>query len=1080
MPHRAGYFVLAYQWDHHCKELVESLKARFAALLGDVESLAVPQRVTPKSLVGFFSAWQALRARLDAHLSEMEKRCSVVNELGNRGYGTNKDLARALDPLRGEHRESAELALRQKFIEAAEFLPKKMPGREEARARFDAAAVLQALGGRGKSEPGSDADPTKAAFARYFAVMSKTPWSVNTTLFQTLFLNMGASSMTIMRGKVGLESHRPPQEVKSIGNRNFLDMYRESFASLHLFSEISLDLIKRIHWVLSKDLVSNAGNFRTNDFPDRNGVTTEYGNLGREIGALAKVLEQAGQSFHDLPRFLQDLSRSYYMFIGIHPFWDSNGRVGRTFLNHMLLKKGLPPVSFTDDEIFALPRYGGSMEAMHAYLTGRVLRAMDAYLREREKLEKQGLLGKEIFNVSFDSGFHFRQINEEPQRLEVTTLAYVVPDGAPLAAKLADECRVTLPSEEQVRSGGLYVGLTDSARGEWKRTLGMVKPASMEEVPSELSGARTFELTFSIALDEPIGPQEWLYCSFVSPEDKRVFANKGIYFGTRIERRNFGGLLTSEAAERWALPAFKWLGARRMIRRAPKGEVAQYPGGIGFSFLGGTSGMALKVLLEIWRADGACERFLVDVHGAGGWGGQWQKWETHQLPLFPWDGAHGHVTFVSFGYLLHRDGRAHVSQHMYKYANFADLTAVQIERDDFYDAAYKSDNRYRVDQVERGALQRAYKAINNPKKPLDVKVIFTRGNPGSPEHPIHEIHRAIDWVIARKKKDKQGRHTIHLAIFDFDNYHVAEHLIWAKKNGVEVECIADWAAVSPVNPTDNVARMRRAGIPVLGVVRNTPGVPSEGIGSMHTKFIIFDGRIVHSSSYNLHFHLWGGNREETLVFRSRPVALLFENVFQAIRGGVVQPMAIDPGARFNLYYSFGYTTTKEGKLFRAQDAIITEINNARSSIDVCMFDIGFLKGVSLQDDFETDVVTALVNARNRGVKVKVLLNGQIGHTGPLPATWDKNFRRPLKDAARRLKEARVDVCFVYYWESIYSPLHHKFASIDGRTALIGSYNWYEASVISDEILLVLRDEGLARTLADEIRQIEGGLRIRRD
>ncbi|MBI5548472.1 MAG: Fic family protein [Deltaproteobacteria bacterium] len=1086
MPHHAGTFVLAYHWDRHCHDLVESLKARFAMLASDIASLLPPAKATPKALLDHAQKLQGACARFEALQTEMARRCTVIHELGFRGYGTNRDLAGALQTLRREQREAAEPLLRRRFAELDPWLPEGLELPAGALERLDAAALVAALKARrrgGKAEhPEPTPDSAQEAFARYFAAMSQTPWGVNTIIFQKLFLQMGTASQTIMRGRMGYQGSRPPQELKSLGNRNFQEMFRESFASLHLFSEIGLDLLKRIHWVLSRDLDPDAGNFRTIDFEDRNGVTVEYGNLAREIEDLGRLLAETARSFHDLPRFLWDLSRSYYMLIGVHPFRDSNGRVGRTFLNHMLLKKGIPPVSLTDEgEVHALPRYGGTMEEMHAYLTSRIVRSMEAWHLERSRLEERGLLGKEIFNLSFDSGFHFRQINESPQRLEVCCTAYLAPDGSELAGQLVDQCRVVLPSERLVRAGGLYCGLADSERGEWRRTLGLRHPVAVEEIPSDIDGARAFELTFQLELDEAFLRHDWLYCSFVSPEDKRVFSNKGLYYGTRIEKRSFGGALASLAAERWALPAYKWIGPRRLVRRLPDGEVALHPGGVGFSLQGGASGLALKVILEVWRSDGACERFLVDTRPAGSWGGEWQKWETHQLPLLPWDGAHGHVTFVNFGYLLHRDGRAHLSQHTYKFANFADFTNEQTERDDFNDPSYKSENRYTLKQVEQAALQQAYDAVNAASAPpLDVKVVFTRGDPGSPAHPIHEIHRAIDEVIERKKRDKKGRHYIHLAIYDFDHYHVAEHLIWAKRNGVEVECVADWAAVSPINPTENLARLRRAGIPVLGVVRNTPGVPEEGIGSMHTKFIVFDGEGVHSSSYNLHFHLWGGNREETLIFRSREVALLYENVFQAIRGSVVQPLQVDPAARFNLYYSYGYSQTRQGKAFRAQDALITELNHARKSIDLCMFDLGFLKGVSLADSHESDVVSALIHARDRGVRVKVLLNGQIAHTGPLPASWDKDFRRPLKEAAKRLKDAWLDVGFVFYPDSVYSPLHHKFASIDGQTCIIGSYNWYEASVVSDEVLLVLRDEGLARTLADEARNIEAGLRIARE
>lgn len=1083
MPHRAGYFVLAYHWDHHCHELNERLKARFGEILGELPAVELTDKPSAKGLLEAASGLASARAHVEEHLSRMARRCQVVDELGWRGYGTNKDLAGALRTLQREHRDAFEPAYRERFARLVAALPPGTPLPAGTLERQDAGALAAALKARKKGGKAGQAEapatPSKEAWARYFEAMSATPWNVNTILFEKLFLQMGTGSNTLMRGRVGVDSPRPPQELKALANRNFLDMFRESFASLHLFSDIGLDLLKRIHYVLSRDLVAEAGNFRTIDFPDKNGVTTEHDNLGREIGDLGKLLRETGQSFADLPRFFWDLARSYYMFIGIHPFWDSNGRVGRTFLNHMLLKKGVPPLSFREeDEVFALPRYGGTMEEMHEYLTARALLSMDAYHRERARLEERGLLSREFFNVAFDSGFHFRQINESPQKVEVSCAAYVVPDGTALAHELVEDCRVVLPTEALVRAGGLYAGLADSERGEWKKTLGLQAPVGVDEVPSDVPGARAFELTFLLEVDESFLRHDWLYVSFVSPSDRRVFSNKGIYYGTRVEKRSFGGAIAALAAERWAQPAFKWVGPKKLVRRAPEGEVSLYPGGVGLSFLGGASGMALKVVLEVWRSDGACERYLVDAKPAGGWGGDWQKWETHQLPLLPWDGAHGHLTFVNFGYLVHRDGRAHASQYTYKFANFADFSAESTDRDDFWDPSYKSENSFKPGQVDQSALQQAYDSANN--QPLDVRVIFTRGAPQSPDHPVHEIHRAIDEVVARKKADRKGRHYIHLAIFDFDNEHVANHLVHARQNGVEVECIADWAAVAPVNPTENVARLRRAGIPVLGVVRNTPGAPEEGIGSMHTKFFVFDGEVVHSSSYNLHFHLWGGNREETLVFRSRDVATLYENAFQAIRGGVVQPLQMDPYARLNLYYSFGYSQTRQGKLFRAQDALVTELNNAQSSIELAMFDLGFLKGVSIADEHETDVVTALVNARDRGVKVKILLNGQIAHTGPLPEPWDKDFKRPLKPAAQRLKDAWMDVGFVYYHESIYSPLHHKFAAIDGKTCIIGSYNWYEASVISDEVLLVLRDENLARTLSDEIRQIESTLRIGRD
>jgi phosphatidylserine/phosphatidylglycerophosphate/cardiolipin synthase-like enzyme len=77
----------------------------------------------------------------------------------------------------------------------------------------------------------------------------------------------------------------------------------------------------------------------------------------------------------------------------------------------------------------------------------------------------------------------------------------------------------------------------------------------------------------------------------------------------------------------------------------------------------------------------------------------------------------------------------------------------------------------------------------------------------------------------------------------------------------------------------------------------------------------------------------------------------------------------------------------------------------------------------------------------------------------------------------RLREAWIEVYHVYYWESIYSPLHHKFAVFDGRTVITGSYNWYGPSLYSDEILTVARDDRIAAAFLEEAELMLRSFRI---
>ena len=531
-------------------------------------------------------------------------------------------------------------------------------------------------------------------------------------------------------------------------------------------------------------------------------------------------------------------------------------------------------------------------------------------------------------------------------------------------------------------------------------------------------------------------------------------------------------------AEDYALPSYKWIGEKRIVSNVQNWQISNFPGGIGFSFYNYSGKKALKVVLKVYREDGICEVYIIDAYYCGEWDNYWQKWQTHQLPLFPYESCHGHIIYITFSYIIHKDGKSIPSCYNYKFATIDEFNRGRIDPADFHDPYFKTENDYLTIELNRARIQHALKKINQGHNDLPIQPFFTRGNTWDQTHPIHEIHRHIDWVIERKRNDPGKRHFIHMAIFDFDYFHVAEHLIYALKNGVEIDCIADWSSVSSINSVETIAGMRRAGIPICGVVRNTPCNPSEGIASMHTKFIIFDGEIVHSASYNLHFHLWGGNWENALFYYSKDFAVLYSNIYNALRGGVIQKVKVEPASRYNLYYSFGSYETHSGDSYRLQDAIIREIKNARNSIIVVMFDMDFLTG-DLNGN-ETNVIAALIDARNRGIRVKIILNGMTAHSGLLPESWDKDFRRPLKGPIQVLKDAWIEIIHIYYWESIYSPLHHKFAVFDDSTVITESCNWYTPSIYSDEVLSVIRDERLAREFTEEAQRLCESFRTTRE
>lgn len=544
MPHRAGYFVLAYQWDHHCDDLFQSIRARFQRMLAALLELEQQAEEDSGALLHYYQKWHYNRELYRATINTINRKQHVINSLGYRGYGVNKDLFNALESLKNEYEASVYSMLERLFKEHAGALKKIITLPKEQVDAMNSGYVLVRLCEKLNLNPLEHIPvaihPVDLKLEHYFQVMSKeTLWPVNTAIFEKLFLNLGNSSMTIMQGSTGYHNVLSEQDLKIAGNRNFIAMVKDTFSNLHNFTDIGIDLLKRIHFVLSRDIDPNAGNFREYDFPDKNGVTFDFGNFEREMRDLDHVLRETGESFHDLHAFIYNLSRSYYMFIGIHPFRDSNGRTGKCFLNHMLIKKGLPPLSFVDgdgDEIFALPRYGGTMDDMHDYVKARIMKAVDAYFYERWKLEHFGFIAKQIYNVSFDSGFHFRQINDNPQKIEVNFQAFIIDDSNQLCEQYQDQCRVVLPHENLLKNMKVYCGLSRDFRGEWENVLSIKDNFFINEIKSDIPGARVFDAGFIVRLQDVHFNCRYFNCCVVSDECGRIFNNKGLNYTYKIEK----------------------------------------------------------------------------------------------------------------------------------------------------------------------------------------------------------------------------------------------------------------------------------------------------------------------------------------------------------------------------------------------------------------------------------------------------------------------------------------------------------------------------------------------------------------
>ena len=90
------------------------------------------------------------------------------------------------------------------------------------------------------------------------------------------------------------------------------------------------------------------------------------------------------------------------------------------------------------------------------------------------------------------------------------------------------------------------------------------------------------------------------------------------------------------------------------------------------------------------------------------------------------------------------------------------------------------------------------------------------------------------------------------------------------------------------------------------------------------------------------------------------------------------------------------------------------------------------------------------------------------------------LKRPLLPSIMRLKEAGIPVALGYGLDDfavLYSPIHSKYCIIDNHIVMEGSFNWYNASVFSHDIIIVAANHQVAEPYLFEFDQILRRLRI---
>ena len=286
---------------------------------------------------------------------------------------------------------------------------------------------------------------------------------------------------------------------------------------------------------------------------------------------------------------------------------------------------------------------------------------------------------------------------------------------------------------------------------------------------------------------------------------------------------------------------------------------------------------------------------------------------------------------------------------------------------------------------------------------------------------------------------------------------------------------------------DAVALLLNAGIPLIDDTEDG----SRGSGLMHHKFVVIDGTQVITGSANatssgIHGDAGAassrGNVNHLLRIRSEELAGLFRQEFQRMWGD-------GPGgnqdSRFGLAKEAGGATTvmvgntRVEVLFSPHrkrhpnhglNWLADQLSSAQRNIDLALFVFSAQQLTSvLRERVEAGVRVRLVAdpgfASRPFSEVLDLLGVALPDRNCKIERGNEPFDKPLKGIGTP-RLARGD------------KLHHKFAVIDNKTVITGSFNWSpSAAHTNDETLLVIHSPQLAQHFTREMDRLWDGAEL---
>ena len=278
-----------------------------------------------------------------------------------------------------------------------------------------------------------------------------------------------------------------------------------------------------------------------------------------------------------------------------------------------------------------------------------------------------------------------------------------------------------------------------------------------------------------------------------------------------------------------------------------------------------------------------------------------------------------------------------------------------------------------------------------------------------------------------------------------------------KMRGVQVQLVVDAMGSSKI-PKEWQEGLKAAGVKV-GEFGQPKWYTLEELNyRTHRKILVVDGRVAFTGGAGLDDQ-WAGNAQDkdhwrdTMIKFEGPVARLMEGAFSenfVETLGPVMPI-VDPPAQIPaqpLDSAMVLRSSPTGGSSDLKRLYLLSIAAARRTLDICT------------PYFVTDESSdwALAEARRRGVRVRVLVEG------------DLTDAMPVKYASRSRYQHLMDEGIEIYE---YQPtmMHAKTMVVDGVWSMVGSANFDNRSLeLNDEMNVAVSDKALAARLLQDFEQ----------